>query len=94
MLQVLCNCDSGPNQPHKDTCPLSQLDNSSYTWTTIPDGQIPGEKIMYPARTGWICPKCKAGVSPDRETCPCSDRHAYTVVRQAVLEIKDHESVQ
>lgn len=23
------------------------------------------------SREGWICPICKAGVSPDEKTCPC-----------------------
>ena len=22
-------------------------------------------------REGWICPKCGAGVNPDRDSCPC-----------------------
>lgn len=36
--------------------------------------------------TGWICPKCQAGVNPAWATCPCAN---FTVTNTAGVALRD-----
>ena len=65
--------------PPKYNCRCKSCENTWYGSKNYDfpsyDGNLP-----YPSgRTGWICPKCGRGISPDLNVCPYCDRNSNIV---------------
>ena len=94
-MAVVCTCggrnSNGNNAAdwHADNCPLNPNYRTDWNYTVW---SVPGEKKPYAARTGWICPKCHVGISPDIDTCPCTkikNSNIHPICAQESIEIKD-----